>query len=148
MRRLFSALVSIVLPVGMALPCNDAVAQLSLVDAKGYFYAPTPCELVESGGDFCSSVTVPLSANFTLETISTTTKKRSVAYRGTSNMQGYFSIKVPRGTYKLSVRGVSYRVLGGGRQMVGVPMVPAQSEISFPHRAGKTLQIPLVRVGR
>ncbi len=115
--------------------------------AKGYFYAPTPCELVETGGDICATVTVPLAANFSFEPISKTTKRRYTSFKGTSNRRGFFSIKVPPGRYRITVRGVSYRVFGGGRRSVDVQLEPAQSVVTIPKSGINVLQIPLVRGG-
>lgn len=120
-------------------------AQSNHIVTKGFFYAPTPCELVETGGDICATVTVPLAANFSFEPVSRVTKKRFSSFRGSSNRQGYFSIKVPPGKYRVAVRGVSYRVFGGGRKSVDVTLVPAQSVVSIPRKGGVVLQIPLVR---
>jgi hypothetical protein len=115
------------------------------IQTKGFFYAPTPCELVEDDGDVCITVTVPLSTQFSFEPVSRKTRKRYTSFRGVSDRTGFFSIRVPPGRYRVAVRGVSYRVLGGGRKRVDVPLVPAQSVVKVTRVGTRVLQIPLVK---
>ena len=130
--------------------------------SQGYFYAPTPCELLpahELAATICATVTVPLAVNFSLRPIASGASSASMGARGVSsrqtksgivrgksNLKGNFTVKVPRGRYRVTVNGAAYHSGNGARSDVAVPLAPRRSVVSFPNRRGQPVAIPLIRV--
>jgi len=121
--------------------------------ARGYFYAPTPCELLpaqELAATICATVTVPLAVQFSLRPLGSMTSTRagsssSGVIRGRSNLRGNFSVNAPRGRYRVIVGRASYRTGAGDTTDVSVPLIPRRAVVSFPARLGQPVAIPLVR---
>jgi hypothetical protein len=71
----------------------------------GQAFAPTPCSLTESPGDFaCIQVVVPLKVKLAFRRLEVTSAQRYVV---TSDAEGNFRVRLPRGRYTVRLLKVS-----------------------------------------